>query len=73
MDDIVERLRQRDSEYVDGRPVTAPDYNALEAADEIERLRAELADAIKAIARLHYERRRLQDPIGEISRDIFKV
>lgn len=67
MDDIVERLRQRDSEYVDGCPVTAPDYIALEAADEIERLRAELADAIKAIDRLHYERRRWIEAFGLVS------
>lgn len=54
MDDIVERLRQRDSEYVDGRPVTAPDYIALEAAAEIERLRAECEALRKDAEMLRY-------------------
>lgn len=62
MDDIVERLRSIAGELEADDSHEQLDPGAVlckEAADEIERLRAELADAIKAIDRLHDERREL--------------
>ncbi|MCO6445695.1 MAG: hypothetical protein J5J04_16605 [Anaerolineae bacterium] len=42
MSDIVERLRQRTADYVEHICSRPADHEALEAADEIERLRAEV-------------------------------
>lgn len=63
MDDIAERLR---AIAPDGRTATHSSI-CEHAADEIERLRAELADAIKAIDRLHDERRELMTECKELT------
>lgn len=63
MDDIAERLR---AIAPDGRTATHSSI-CEHAADEIERLRTELADAIKAIDRLHDERRELMTERKELT------
>jgi hypothetical protein len=49
MSDIVERLRTRQAEWCENMTVAPADHEALEAADEIERLRKQVAQAAKVM------------------------
>lgn len=73
MDDIVERLREGATVLDEPFHRNALELVMLEAADEIERLRTELADAIKAIDRLHDERRRLEEAQNELRAARIKI